>query len=133
MKLYIAGSSDELDRAAHWHAQAREIPGVEVMSTWPDNITEVGEANPTDATDDQREAWAECCLAEVQTSDVLWLLMPQEGPGRGAFFELGVAVDQGLEIVVSGLDQHASIFTALAGESYACDTEAMEWIKGRAY
>lgn len=70
MKLYLAASSAELDRARLWRDRC-VAAGIDVVSTWIDNVLKVGEANPRDATKWQRADWAAKCLGEVCISRVL--------------------------------------------------------------
>lgn len=122
MKVYVAGSSSELDRAARW-SQALRDAGITVVSTWPEVVAKVGSANPADAPADQRRSWAYTDLVvELGAADTLWLLAPLESPGRGAYVELGVAFAARKTIVCSGPTLQ-SIFCAL-GSEFATDEHA---------
>lgn len=132
MRVYVAGSSRELDRAAEAMAALRAM-GVIVTSTWVENIRELGRGgNPRDATIDEKKAWASGCLRGVRDSGVLWLLMPVT-PTAGCWVELGFAMGLPGEkrFVVSGIDQWRSIFTAYADVSFETDGEAVTWFKER--
>lgn len=120
-RVYIAAASvsSEIDRVERWAAKLKEI-GIEVVSTWPQNIRDVGVANPRDATREQRKEWAETCADQVARANALWLMSPPgETPERygihtrGAWVELGIAYATGADIVCSG-DTKQTIFTALA-------------------
>lgn len=121
MRVYIAGSSDELVRALYWSDRLRAA-GVDVVSTWPGVIAAVGAANPRDATRAQRRSLSGGCLQELATADVLWMLAPAVGHGRGAYAELGAAHALGKRLVASG-DTLQSVFAAQAIE-YASDEDA---------
>lgn len=115
MKLYIAGSSAEMVRAAAWHVKAR-ADGFDVLSTWVDVIGKVGEGNPRDVSPLQRQTWAVADFMQVSEADVLWFLVPPKGKEtRGAWAELGFAAASDLLIICSG-DTKQSIFCALGAE-----------------
>ena len=114
MRVYIAASSDEIERAEWWTA-ALQARGIVVVSTWPACVRAVGDANPRTATHQQRRSWSGACLLEVAQCDVLWLLVPSAGHGRGAYAELGAAHALGKQLVASG-DVLQSVFTAQAAE-----------------
>jgi len=125
VRLYLAGSSAEITRAERW-SKALAGAGVVVTSAWIANITQVGAANPPEAPQAQREAWASHCLAQISNSGWFWLLNPY-GPSCGAFAELGFAWAQRKTIVVSGGTPGLSIFGALGTEFHA-DQEAYDLV-----
>lgn len=113
--VYVAGSSDEIERARHWIERLRDF-GVVVTSSWPESMELYnGVANPR-GDKKAREAIAKNCYVEVAGSALLWLLAPSKGHGRGAYCELGIAYMNGLDIVVSG-DCEQSVFCALGLET----------------
>jgi hypothetical protein len=135
MKVYVAGSSGEIERAEKWMASLREA-GIEVTSTWPEVIRKVGEANPMTASREDRMLWAAQDLSEVSNATVFWFLLPEGQSTAGAYTEFGYALFLGatarearalgigapqFRVVVSG--KETSIFTALA-EHFASDEEA---------
>jgi nucleoside 2-deoxyribosyltransferase len=122
--IYVAASSQEIDRAEHWMIRLQE-EGVRVTSTWIQSIRKVGVANPADATREQRAVWARQDAAEVAAADGLWLLMPTK-PTSGAWWEFGYAYGLGKRIWISGPDQPRSIFTGLADRSFEKDPDALE-------
>jgi nucleoside 2-deoxyribosyltransferase len=112
MRVYVAASSAELERAA----QAMDLvegAGHELTHDWVSVVIERGDANPVDAPEGQRMAWAEADLEGVEEADVVWLLMPNTG-GLGAFWECGYAHALGKRIVISGAvdRQRRTIFAA---------------------
>lgn len=125
MRVYLSGSSAplEIDRVALWHNRLTKA-GIHAVSTWPAVIAASGSVgNPRDASIDQRRTWSQIDLAEVRTADVLWFLVPSMLiPTRGAWLEMGVAIERGAPVISSG-DTKQSIFTAL-GDEYETDDEA---------
>ena len=131
MKLYIAGSSQELSRARRWHEFARQRKQLIVVSNWVETIqAHGGITNPLD--DDARINLALTNLEQVDRCDVFWLLNPQR-PTIGAWVELGRALSPTRRIIqrpchvfVSG-GAKQTIFTALTTE-VAADADAFECI-----
>jgi hypothetical protein len=122
--IYVAASSQEMDRAEHWMIRLQE-EGVHVTSTWIQSIRQVGVANPADATREQRAVWAQKDANEVLVANGLWLLMPAK-PTIGAWWEFGYAFRARRRIWISGPDQARSIFTGLAYRSFERDPDALE-------
>jgi len=129
-RVYIAAASvpTEIQRVEHWAANLKRI-GVEVVSTWPQNVRDVGVANPHDGARDQRREWALTCANQVALSNTLWLMCPPDGvTTRGAWFELGIAYACSTDIICSG-DTKQTIFTSLADEECNADYFAFGVIK----
>lgn len=125
-KIYIAGASSEIERAEKWIARCREA-GIEVTSTWCDNIRKVGAANPANASFIQRREWALVDLAEVKAAHVFWLLLPSNGHRTdGAWAELAYAHAHGKWIHASGT--HHNIFIGLVNWLHTTDEEAFREI-----
>lgn len=115
IRVYVAASSVEIDRAQHWMRRLVEA-GITVTSTWPVVVAaQSGVGNPRDASLADRAAWSRNDLAEVRDSDVLWFLVPSTASGRGAYMEAGFAHGLGIPIISSG-DTAQSIFLALGRE-----------------
>ncbi len=126
VKIYLAASSLELDRARTWQARLK-LAGITLTSTWISVIDSVGVANPTDASIEQRREWSAVDLAEVRAADVLWFLVPpRHVPTRGAWIEVGTAYAHEKRLVFSG-DTGQSIFCAL-GDEWASDDDAFDSI-----
>lgn len=123
MRVYVAGSSDELDRVewAEAHLRGR---GIEVVSCWTCEVRAQRTGNPTEQ--DIRRAAARMCLDGVRQADLVWVLMPLRC-SHGAFLEFGVALATGTQIVVSG-DTHRSIFCSVV-EEHETDAMALDAIK----
>jgi hypothetical protein len=107
MKVYVAGSSKEIDRAEFWIKKLRGV-GIVVTSTWPEVVRSVGQNNPHDRTVDQYKQWAEKDFGEVEAADVFWLHLPVTQT-IGAYIELGYAHRAAKFIAMSGV--HKPIFT----------------------
>lgn len=75
MIVYVAGSSDEIDRARRWIAALR-TDGIHVTSSWPENVAAVGSANPRDAATPDRARWANNCVDELVRAELIWFLAP---------------------------------------------------------
>lgn len=121
MKVYVAASSEDIDRAGLWMDRLAHA-GLEVTSNWIDVIANVGQANPREATNPARRRWANEDLHGVAAADIVWCLVPERATGRGAYFELGYALGIGKHLVLSG-DTRQSIFCAL-GKEFNNDEEA---------
>lgn len=133
MRVYVAGSSDERERAKKWMKALRDA-GVEVTSTWVETIDgeQRGVANPHDAPLADRERFALANLSQVGQADVVWMLAPGVGHGRGAYWEGGWGYAMGKMLVSSGMrdgvsNTKQSVFTAL-GREFADDSEAFDFI-----
>ncbi len=84
--------------------------GHEITHDWVSIIMDRGEANPTDASVEERRAWADEDLAGVRAADAMVLLMP-EGSGLGCFWEAGYAQALGIPMLVVG-QASRTIFSA---------------------
>jgi nucleoside 2-deoxyribosyltransferase len=123
MRIYVAGSSDQLERVEDAMI-ALERKGHTICHDWVTPVKQVGEANPPDASLYARLRWARDDLAGVDSAQVLWVLMPSK-EGFGAGVELGYAIAKGIPIVVSGCHTR-SIFTAFATECFDRDDQALD-------
>lgn len=133
--IYVAASSREIDRAKAIIKKLRDN-GIAVTSTWPEQILNVGEANPADASTEQRALLAATCLREVADANIFWYLYPPKGvPTSGAHTEYGFALAAATieyertastprthTIIVSG-NTEGTIFPALVQE-YQSDVTA---------
>lgn len=124
--VYVAASSAEMSRAVTWMERLK-LAGIRVTSNWPALIAEVGDANPLDATQEQRFTWASRQRREVASADLLWLLMPVGG-SFGAMWELGCADGLGKIQVVSGEGIKRTIFTAFAVQSFDTDEDGFAFV-----
>lgn len=125
MIVYVAGSSEELDRAERAMAMVR-ASGNEVANDWVREIRESGLVNRNVPKRDARFL-SLGAIGHVQRASLLWVLLPETEAGRtswGCPFEMGVFAGrlQGT-IAVSGCDRERSIFLALADLQFEADDE----------
>ena len=127
LRVYVAGSSREMDRARAAMDYVRELGGV-ITFDWVAEIERVGSANDG-LTDEQRRSSAAADLEGVEACDVFWLLAP-ETPSTGAWVELGIALGlrESIRIIVSGPGSKRSIFSALANIETPSDITAAHHI-----
>lgn len=125
MNVYLAASAADMDRARYYYRRLVES-GVTVVSTWISLVdSQPGGSNPRDATYEQRLAWSQGDLTELEGARILWFLVPPvDKPTRGAWCELAYAHSLNHTIVCSG-DTKQSIFCAL-GQEYANDEIALD-------
>lgn len=120
--VYVAAASSDMDRAERW-MNLLVAADIGVTSTWVSVIRAGGlEGNPRDATQPQRRDWSDADLEGVRNADLVWFLVHDLAPARGAYFELGYARGLGKILVLSG-DTKQSIFSALGAE-FAEDIDA---------
>lgn len=121
MRIYVAGSSKELERVKACSAEL-EIAGHEVVSTWWRDVEVEGCGNPTLL--EKRIHFAQKDLSEIDRCGVLWLLVPVEGvSSHGAFLEYGYALAKSKILISSGA-QCRSIFLSLRLE-FSTDHEVL--------
>lgn len=125
MKIYIAGSSNELDLCDSYMKRVRAL-GHTITVDWVEMIRLKGSANPRDASVDERRNYAYDDLAGVAEADLVWLLIPKIG-GKRCWVELGAAIAQGKQVIASG-DTLCSIFCALVDE-FPDHEMALEWLR----
>ncbi len=144
MRIYLAGSSNELDLCAGYMDRLRAA-GHTITVDWVANIREVAakngfdnSANPREASEVDRQKWSFDDLSGVESADLIWLLVPQVG-GKGCWVELGYAiamvrfadatarVRDKHTIVVSG-DYKTCIFTSRADAQFETHEEALSSI-----
>lgn len=110
MKIYIAGSSNELERAETAISVANGA-GMVVTFDWTRLVREVGDANPKAATQSQKQHWAWNDLEGVKLADLFWLLTPKTH-SVGAWVEMGFAIAQNIPVIASPMP--GSIFGGIA-------------------
>lgn len=125
LRVYVAGSSAELDRVTYWMDHLEAV-GVEVVYRWPSEIEAVGEPNPQWASTLARTQWATRDLAAVEDADLVWVLTPSDSPARGAYFEAGFAMAWDIPLVFSG-ETKQSIFSSL-GTEFDSDAGAFSYV-----
>ena len=128
LRVYIAGSSKELERAEKAAEMIREIPGIEIVSQWVQCIQDVGASNPK-AKEWQRRKWADGDLLRVARSDLFWALLPTT-PTAGLWFEWGYARRKLIRVIASGGERYQSIFTSLADWHVESDDQVPGALRG---
>lgn len=115
LAVYIAGSSRELDRVRAAQ-RVLESVGAKLTYNWVPDVERAiasGTPEPALARHIRREL-ASRDVEGVRSCDLLWWLAPSE-PTRGAWLELGVAIERARRpiIIVSGTEEQRlqSIFT----------------------
>jgi hypothetical protein len=126
VKIYIAGSSHELDLVSRY-MRAVERQGHELTYDWVSAVKQEGAANAI--TLEKACTYAQLDLDAVAQAHVLWLLVPDIG-GRGCWVEYGFALaSDDIVTVVSGV--HAvSIFSSLADHRFGAHDDALSWLNG---
>lgn len=132
LRVYLAGASVEAQRCQALGEWVRRFGG-EIAVPWWDDVL-ASKVHDRELSEEDRLRFAAKDLNGVHTSDLLWLVVPCDGHGRGAWVELGVAL--GLRaagrsrpgVIVSG-DCLSSIFTSFAFRQFATHEEALAWIK----
>lgn len=128
MTIYVAGSSKQLDRARN-AIEALRNAGHIVTHDWVEQVDLVGDANPPDASDEQRCVWAWDDLDGVRNADVALFLLPSDHASFGMGVEFGYAVRHRevrpeLRIMTAGCTD--SIFAALADACFDTDGQAID-------
>jgi hypothetical protein len=134
MRVYISGSSRELDHLETLAAELAGHPGVTVADRWMRDVRANMAAGRTDAdlTDDERHEAAEADYRDIRRSQVFWLVVPST-PSKGAWVELGLVVTNGGKIVIASGNTNATIFCHLAEvKRFATHAEAIAFIIARA-
>lgn len=121
LRVYVAGSSRDLERAERVIAELRAIPNVAVPVDWPANMREHGPDSGLSAED--RVRFAEEDAAGAYFADAFVLLRPTEdAPSVGAWVELGVSIGAAFARLRSG---KRSPFGIIAGRGTACIFDAL--------
>lgn len=131
--VYVAASSNELERAEKWISLLRAA-GIVVTSGWVENIREKGISNPREGAtvDADRSTSAVVNRDNVERADLLWFLVPapeaeiRDNHGRGGYYEAGLADAWGKVLVFSG-DTRQSVFCT-RGVEFKEDLAAFAYI-----
>ena len=126
LKVYVAGSSAEVERAERVIASLRAMGHV-VTFDWTRSVREYRSQGYRDADlDDDRCAMiASEDLDAVRRADALLFLSPEE-PTTGAWVELGCALNlANMAILVSGKTARNFLFTRLADYIFDDDEAAI--------
>lgn len=123
-KVYLAGSSAEMERAKHWHDRLRAA-GVDVVASW----IETDDPRSSSWPIGKRRLEATGRLAEAGSAPIVWFLVPTLGIG-GAWAEVGFVYGASwqacLKLVFSG-NTKQSVFCSL-GTEYSTDEDAFAGI-----
>lgn len=127
MSIYLATGSADIELAEHWIRRLREH-GHYITYDWPANVRKVGDANPREATEDERSMWSDSNLRGARSAMTFWLLVPSK-PSIGCWFEMGYAAAWRVapRIVVSG-DWRGTIFTSIADHRFDTHEEAFDFL-----
>ena len=143
MKLYIAGSSKELDRAAAWIERAK-LAGLTITFDWTVPIREKGSGNALPFL--EKRGYAAVDMRAIREADIFWFLAPIDHITFGGVWEFGFAcgmdhaharvrepdpsgvVVHPMLLVLSGPKKDAHIFTTLADAHFENDEDAFEYI-----
>lgn len=127
-KVYVAGSSKELERCSNWIEQLQQ-EGIEVTYNWVPAVTRELSGEEV-YRDFQLRSFARNDLRGVDEANLVWLLAPTTSHTRGAWVEMGYALALGRRIVVSPpVSTSGMIFARLQGV-VECDTDelAYQWV-----
>ena len=129
MRIYISAAVAEIDRARSAADAVRSL-GCDVTSDWIEAI-KPDSPHDRDMTDADRQRVAIQDLDGIERCGLLWLLVPAERRGRGAWVELGFALARGRTVICSGPDARETIFTSLCSRTFAADLDALAWLASR--
>jgi hypothetical protein len=133
LRVYVAGSSGELERVESVIATLRSAPGIHILHDWTKAVRAARAAGfDSDAalSDQDAKSHALIDLDAVRGAQVFLLLAPAS-PSFGAGVEFGVALERmrrsflGVETIVCGPAARASIFTRLASEIRDTDEQGI--------
>ena len=130
MKIYIAGSSNELQIVRPWIAVCKDI-GLDITLDWTIPVEKQGD-NPRNLPEEERLGFAIEDLTAIEQADIFWLLVPTNNTGRGCWVEFGYARAMGLQkdlITIASGDIKVSIFTAIADYAFQAHQQAFEFIR----
>lgn len=129
LRVYVAGSSGELERVEAVIARLREA-GATITLDWTLDVRAhraAGHATDADLSDEEARFLAETDRDAVVAADVFLLLAPVVAT-RGAWVELGIATTFCGYTAVAGHAARDSIFTRLVDEVFSTDADAIDTI-----
>lgn len=130
MRVYVAASSQEVDRA-RYAMRAVERAGCELTHDWTQDLAAVGCAQGYALPSRRRREIAERDLMAIRRADVLWLLIP-ETRTAGAWAEWGYAWAVCPTLIASGCERdEAPLFIELADHVFRTDDLAAHFLKER--
>ena len=146
MNIYIAGSSNELDRAELWIARAKAAGWAPTLD-WTIPIREKGSGN--DLPFVEKRKYAKADRDAIFAADAFWFLVPREIMSFGAAWEFGLAhslrrfggsLNEPSDVYMEGVHAHLNhvvlsgpksgdhIFTTLADMAFPRDEDAFEYL-----
>lgn len=138
VKVYVAGSSAELERAQRAIDFIRSI-GWEVVHDWVADVRRErleGGRQDSDLSDEERRTFAHKDLTSVGDAELVWLLVPNN-PSTGAWVELGYAlaltrvlIHIAPRIIASGPAAAGNLFCSLL-DRFDTDEDAMAELSRR--
>lgn len=137
MRIYIAGSSREIERAERAIKAVREL-GHTITVDWPAAMRAEAANGKGDhaLTPEEQKRYAEADLDGVAGADLVWLLIPdRENPSVGAWFEAGYALaiaryhEPSTAIVASGV-VGGYIFARVLDRLFEDDAAVITWLAG---
>lgn len=127
MRIYVCGGSSEMDVAAEYMRQLREM-GHTITHDWVSIIrANGGNGNPRNASHKDRHQWSTDDIRGIETADIVWAILPAQ-TSFGCAFEIGYAVGHGPSVIVSG-DWRATIFSSYARARFNEHAHAIRWLK----
>jgi hypothetical protein len=125
-RIYVAGSSKELDRCERLIARVRAM-GHEITHDWTASVrANGGEANAGLSERERLDAAVGCYNAACGATFVVVLAAPVM---NGAMFELGAAYAADAVIGYVG-DEGLTIFSSFADHVFVGDEAALAWLEG---
>lgn len=128
MRVYVAGSSHEIDRVRRAMAMVHGL-GAKITFDWTLDVGQWG-SNPLTETTEKRAAFAQRDLDAIDEADVVWLLAPLTHPSRGACAEFGYAIAKKKPVVITGPEsaRRATIFFDLADVQHDDDESGIGFV-----
>jgi hypothetical protein len=112
MKIYVATSYDQKHIASRWMRRLEDC-GHFITFDW--TIAESPERGELSLSESEQRKIALLDSNGVRDAEIVWVLAPMKG-GCGCWFEMGLGVALGKEVIVSG--DRRTIFTALPEVRY---------------
>jgi hypothetical protein len=112
LRVYIAGSSKELDRVRAMAAAIDAMEHLEITERWWIGA-EAWAGRDSEQSTAHALAAARACRDGVRAADLLVMLMPESASG-GSMVELGIAIELNMWIILSDAVPHRSVFYAFA-------------------
>ena len=141
LKIYVAASSKEMDRAQKAMDWVKTTWGLELAHDWVADIKQRAERGLTDddLTMEEAARFVGADINAILQSNVLWLLLPTT-PTTGAWIEYGIGIVARRLGNATGTDRYLicsggagvpPIFTVAANAILDTDEAAKEWLLTR--